>query len=218
MSYTVYKHTSPSGKIYIGITGRKPRKRFDNGRGYAHCAHMQAAISKYGWENFQHEILQEGLTREEAEDEEKRLIAYYKSNDRRFGYNIAPGGRTSYMSEEGRQRIAERMKGDQNPTIKYGHPFEGRTHSTESKLRMSEAAKRRTRRPCSPELKQKLREAQKKKPVKDLETGQIYAGIHEAAEATGLDATKICAVCKGKRNKTGGKRWEYVKETEPWKN
>lgn len=31
---TVYKHTSPSGKVYIGITGREPKLRWDNGNGY----------------------------------------------------------------------------------------------------------------------------------------------------------------------------------------
>lgn len=29
--YTVYKHTTPSGKVYIGITGQKPERRWQNG-------------------------------------------------------------------------------------------------------------------------------------------------------------------------------------------
>lgn len=33
-SYTVYKHTSPSGKVYIGITKKKPEYRWNHGRGY----------------------------------------------------------------------------------------------------------------------------------------------------------------------------------------
>lgn len=33
-SYTVYKHTSPSGKVYIGITCRKPEYRWNHGKGY----------------------------------------------------------------------------------------------------------------------------------------------------------------------------------------
>lgn len=45
MSWTVYMHKSPSGKIYIGITGRKPEKRWDNGNGYKHCPHMAAAVN-----------------------------------------------------------------------------------------------------------------------------------------------------------------------------
>ena len=32
--YTVYKHTSPSGKVYIGITGKKVEERWEYGYGY----------------------------------------------------------------------------------------------------------------------------------------------------------------------------------------
>ena len=30
--YSVYKHTAPNGKVYIGITSRKPEYRWNNGR------------------------------------------------------------------------------------------------------------------------------------------------------------------------------------------
>lgn len=32
--YSVYKHTCPNNKVYIGITSRKPEKRWKNGYGY----------------------------------------------------------------------------------------------------------------------------------------------------------------------------------------
>lgn len=32
--WSVYKHTSPSGKVYIGITSRDPTKRWANRWGY----------------------------------------------------------------------------------------------------------------------------------------------------------------------------------------
>ena len=32
--YAVYKHTTPSGKVYIGITGRAVEKRWENGKVY----------------------------------------------------------------------------------------------------------------------------------------------------------------------------------------
>lgn len=34
-NYTVYKHTFPNGKIYIGITKQAPSKRWRNGTGYS---------------------------------------------------------------------------------------------------------------------------------------------------------------------------------------
>lgn len=30
MNYSVYKHTAPNGKIYIGITSMKPENRWNN--------------------------------------------------------------------------------------------------------------------------------------------------------------------------------------------
>ena len=33
-NYTVYKHTSPIGKVYIGITKMNPIRRWSNGKGY----------------------------------------------------------------------------------------------------------------------------------------------------------------------------------------
>ena len=38
-NYCVYKHTTPSGKIYIGITGQEPHKRFQNGKGRTKTAY-----------------------------------------------------------------------------------------------------------------------------------------------------------------------------------
>lgn len=31
MGYSVYKHTFPNGKVYIGMTGQEPEKRWANG-------------------------------------------------------------------------------------------------------------------------------------------------------------------------------------------
>lgn len=33
-NYCVYKHTTPSKKVYIGMTGQDPEKRWRNGSGY----------------------------------------------------------------------------------------------------------------------------------------------------------------------------------------
>ena len=64
--YCVYKHTSPNGKVYIGITGENPNKRWQNGKGYKPNKHFYSAIEMYGWENIKHEILYSGLSKSEA--------------------------------------------------------------------------------------------------------------------------------------------------------
>lgn len=49
--YTVYKHTCPNGKVYIGITKRNVEKRWLNGKGYERQPHFYNAILKYGGDN-----------------------------------------------------------------------------------------------------------------------------------------------------------------------
>lgn len=90
--YCVYKHTGPTGKVYIGITKRKPEKRWNSGRGYESNRYFYRAIQKYGWESFEHEIIADGLTQVEASETERRLIAEYNSTNPEAGYNIEAGG------------------------------------------------------------------------------------------------------------------------------
>lgn len=92
MGYTVYKHTTPSNKVYIGITSQNVNKRWQNGYGYTGSKYFSRAISKYGWDNIRHDILYENLTKERACEIEIELIDKYKSYDYHFGYNISRGG------------------------------------------------------------------------------------------------------------------------------
>lgn len=110
--YTVYKHTSPSGKVYVGITSQNPIKRWQKGHGYRNQPVFYNAILKYGWNNIKHEILYSGLTKEEAEMKEIELIAVYKSNQSGHGYNVDFGGNSiGKMSEETKRKISMSEKG-----------------------------------------------------------------------------------------------------------
>jgi len=103
-NYTVYIHIFPNKKVYVGITMQTVYKRWKNR--YSNSPFMNNAIQKYGWENIEHKILYEHLTKEEAEQKEIELIKQYKSNQRKFGYNIANGGNhQGKHSEETKQKI-----------------------------------------------------------------------------------------------------------------
>lgn len=89
--YTIYKHTSPSGKVYIGQTCQKVWVRWlHNGKGYQDNPILWKAIQKYGWENFTHEILLEGISKSEANYAETYLIKWYKLHH--ISYNVTDGG------------------------------------------------------------------------------------------------------------------------------
>ena len=90
--YIVYRHISPSGKSYIGITHQKPNLRWRlKGQGYKQCPVFYNAILKYGWKSFKHEILFENLTFEDACKKEIELIKEYNSLAPN-GYNVDVGG------------------------------------------------------------------------------------------------------------------------------
>ena len=115
MEYTVYKHTSPSHKVYIGVTCQEPKQRWANGHGYYYNDHFKKAIDKYGWDNFKHEILFENLSQEEAYDIEIELIKLYDSTNPNKGYNNDKGGSGSnrgiISTEESNLKRSNAMKG-----------------------------------------------------------------------------------------------------------
>lgn len=104
--YSVYRHTSPTGKVYIGITKQKPENRWQRGFGYRTQKRFYRAILKYGWDNFTHEVLYTGLNFEDAEQKERELILEYRSFDKNFGYNLERGGNCcKEVSEATREKM-----------------------------------------------------------------------------------------------------------------
>lgn len=94
--YFVYMHTSPNNKRYVGITSyTNPKRRWKGGYGYHKNDYFYRAIQKYGWDNFKHEILASGLSKEDACKMEIELIEKYKTRHPEFGYNYSKGGETS---------------------------------------------------------------------------------------------------------------------------
>lgn len=88
--WCVYEHKFPNGKRYIGITSTDPEKRWRGGKGYETQRKMWNAILKYGWDNVEHNILIDGLSKDQAEWMERYLIAALNTID--CGYNVAVGG------------------------------------------------------------------------------------------------------------------------------
>ena len=89
---TVYIHTTPDGKKYVGATHINPNRRFANGSGYRYQFFYQAVL-KFGWENISHQLY-EVDTEEELHYLEKYLISYYDTTNPEKGYNIAKGDST----------------------------------------------------------------------------------------------------------------------------
>lgn len=141
-SYCVYIHTSPSGKVYIGITKIKPEYRWGRGSRYKQHPHFYAAIQKYGWDQIKHEIVYDGLTEEQACEKERELISQYNATDRRFGYNAKSGGEIGIVfTEDARRNISAGLKKfyEEHPEEreKIRNRVSGRKHTEEAKRKMS---------------------------------------------------------------------------------
>jgi len=89
--FWVYKITSPSEKIYIGITSNVIKRfcSYKNNNDEKQTI-LYNSIKKYGWDAHKKEILYISLFKEEAEQKEIELIKYYKDN--KTSLNIADGG------------------------------------------------------------------------------------------------------------------------------
>ena len=146
-NYKVYIHIFPNEKVYVGITKQKPEYRWRNGKHYSNNAYMTNAIIKYGWNNIEHKILYDNLSKEEAEQKEIELIKKHKSNNKKFGYNILDGGNVSNgMTEKGRQNMIMKNKGKHRSPkteFKKGNiPWTaGKKMSDEFKQKLSESHK-----------------------------------------------------------------------------
>lgn len=218
MAWSVYKHTSPNGKVYIGITGQKPNERFGHdGSGYFRQKYFYSAIRKHGWNNFKHEILFKNLTKAEAEQKEIELIAIYKSDIHDFGYNLDHGGNTiGKHSEESKRKMSEKLKGRvfseesrrkmsaSQKGLQSGrkHPLYGKGHSEESKKKMSESTKGMYLGVKNPRCRK----------IVCIETGEIFDFIKEAAEKYGRTETSLVAALRGRQKSSAGYHWEYLNE------
>ena len=105
-NYCVYVHINKvNGKKYVGQTCVKPTKRWNSGKGYKDNLYFWNSIQKYGWDNFEHEVIASNLTKAEADNFERLLINKLDSINPEKGYNLQDGGSNGKPSELSRENI-----------------------------------------------------------------------------------------------------------------
>ena len=189
----IYKHTSPSGKVYIGQTCKKPEHRWENGKGYEGCTLFFSAIQKYGWNNIQHEILFTGLDQLNADIIEEDLIYYYKQIGR--SYNLANGGKVNRgwkHSDETKEKMRLNNLGENNPSY-------GKSPSKETREKISKA------------MKGNVNGAKRVEQIdkNTLEVIKVWDSLSEVERQLNIPTGNISNVCKGKGKTAGGYKWRY---------
>lgn len=110
----IYKaRNKVNNKVYIGFATNFLKRRNDHRCGAKNKNHNQYfynAINKYGWENFEWEILKEDAKIEDEAYFIELFESYYEYGK---GYNLTKGGEGKYgykTSEQTRKKISNTMK------------------------------------------------------------------------------------------------------------
>lgn len=129
--HVVYKITNHiNNKVYIGYTSNLKyrwwkHKNIAKNKPKGKYFYIHKSINKHGVENFSIEIIEEYLSEKDAKEREIFWIAYYNSNNNKFGMNLTSGGE----GVRGLSRSGE--KGS----------FYGKKHTDATKKNMSDSRK-----------------------------------------------------------------------------
>lgn len=233
--FLVYKLTSPSNKVYIGITSKNFNSRisahvWDAKR--LNCRKIHKAINKYGIFSFKKEILHEKITKEEAFKLEAYYIKLFDSYVN--GYNQSLGGEGAFGVKRTKQQI-DAMKTRTTELFKdnnYRHNHSEKIKSyfennPEARINIGTKTKERLKDPdYKKELYDKIKntlgsfekrlENSKKRGGKPFlvfnlkdEFIKTYDIISDAAKELNLNTSKISLCLKNKRNKHRGYKFKY---------
>ena len=221
MAYSVYLHTFPNGKKYIGVTRQNPLDRWNNGYGYRNQKLVFRAILKHGWDNIKHEVLFSDLSKKEAEEKEIELIAFYKSDNPQYGYNILRGGDVSrgeyHPTEDDIKKQSKAMK-ERFKHIPHWMNSKKLTDEWKQHIREGNTGKHAKEKHhfygkhLSETHRKNLSKSLSKKVYQYSLDGRLineYASTKEAKAMTGVDCGHISACCNGKRKTAGAFIWRY---------
>jgi group I intron endonuclease len=207
-NYTIYQHTCPGGKSYVGYTKDYKRRCRHHREPLNHCTAIAEAIIEYGWDRFTHKILKENLTKELAIYWE----GYYIDKNNTLypnGYNLMTGGETVKASEETRKKLTGRKLSPEH-IAKRSLAQTGikRSIGTREKISASQKGKK-----LSLEHKAKLSVSSSKSVIRS--DGKEFASVNLAAEEMGCFASNISRVLTGRRNTIHGFKFIYKQENKP---
>lgn len=218
--YCVYKHTSPSGKSYIGQTYDYEDRSYRHQLKSSGCRAFYLAIQKYGWDSFTHEILYDNLTLDQANWREQQSINEYGCMVP-CGYNLLEGGTSRSPSEETRRKISATTTGRKRKpdtpemlALKSQRNL-GKTVSVETREKMS---RDRTgvikdavsRAKTSASLKGTTK-PNRNRPVIQLSlAGEYVCTYSSAAVAYKTTGIRLSLCLNGKMSSAGGFKWVYA--------
>lgn len=231
-NYCVYIHTNKiNSKKYVGITKMSPARRWGkNGSAYTRdkTSVFGRAIKKYGWNNFTHEIVANGLNEERACALEIMLIEVLRTRNEMYGYNVQLGGQLGNsgvvfsevsrvkmreakvgkkLTEEHKKHISESLKGHKPATF---------TEESKEKLRLANIGKTisdETRRKIGNTLTGIVRSEVTKQKISDNhankhcvfcpQLNEFFDVMSDVTKKYGIPRANIDKCIKGERKSAG---------------
>ena len=219
MAYTLYKHIAPNGRVYIGITSQAPKRRWQGGTGYKNNSYFCRAIKKYGWDSFTHEIIAENLTQDEAKQKEIEYIALYKSNIRKYGYNISSGGESkkgTTISDWHKRQISKASKNrvvsdDTRKKLSVSSKETWNNQEFRQYMRRINTGQNNSQYGKIRTDEEKIKRGAQSIVQYDLNNNVIgeYISIHKASEVTGVSRDCISKCCRNIFKQASGYIWKY---------
>lgn len=207
-----------NNKRYCGITYSVKNRWRNNGIAYKPDKDRNQnrpfwnAICKYGWDGFDHVVLEENLTFEQACEREKHYIKSLELTNKLYGYNVAEGGNGGKVykehprgmlgkpqteeQKENQRLVWERSLKGNNTKWKNGHPrgMLGKRHTEEHKLYISEKMKGRV---FSDETKRKMSESFKARKFSEESKRKMSVARNGKRTGSGNSFSKKVVVRKG---------------------
>ena len=185
-----------NSKMYIGQTTQGYRKRFSQHLSPSDGSPaLKNAVSKYGADAFDCELLDFARDQEDANIKEKMWISALGTYKKENGYNLSMGGSVGNFNAETRKKMSVSKIGSKNS-------FYGKRHTQESKDKMSKLKKGNYALSNHPSAKS----------VKCVETGIVYDCVVLAGIETGSNSKHIGQVANKRygRKTTNGYHWEWI--------
>lgn len=212
---------NPEEKGYAGQTCQSIELRCrKNGKGYPEGTRIREAFDRHTEDDFVCIILEDGLTKEKANEREVYWISFFNLTDPRFGYNIMKGGIGGDNGKNGRppKKVFQySLDGQFIAEYPSASEAERRTGISQSNITNCCLGKIKSigKSLWSYQNKSTLTyENHNNTPVLQLSKEGIlikeYSSLKEAEEQTGVSYQNISACCRGKTNSAGGSIWKYA--------
>lgn len=182
-----------------------------NGYGYSGSPVFFNAIKKYGWDGFDHIIIESDLSEKIANRLEIEYIRRYNTMDRNYGYNMTSGGNGAsgrIHTEESKLKMSISKSGTNHPN--FGKHLRDETKNKISKRLTGNSNPSGCIR--SKEVRLKISES-KYKPVSayiDDMLVNTYSSAKSAEDDLGVNRKNISLCCYGKRKHAGGYAWKFA--------